>query len=1028
MKDDTNCKYVDSSSFTELNSSDISDNIDDLSSDGTFIYANSDDDFSDDDTCIYASSDEDITDNSSNFSTDEFDNITRNRDDALKFYYTNADCLLNKIDELEVVIQQKQPDIVVVTEVYPKNRAAADIDSNEYKLNGYQCFKSDVQDGTRGVLIYAKQDISIDFCRELRNDEFKESIWCEIRTEGEKLLLGAVYKSPSSDRENQEKLFRLINKAVDLGHKHFVMIGDFNFPDIDWRTWTVNGGEGNLAFQFVECIRDNFLFQHILEDTRYRMGQLSSCLDLLFTNSEDIIENLSFGDKLGASDHVSVTFDVKCHFVRKIEELHRPNFFKGKYIDIKNYLQEVEWDNMLNLSIDDAWNFFKKHFNHCIDTFIPVKNTKKKFVKPKWMDHYCVRKVKKKYHAWKRFTYSHSYHDYEAYCKARNSATKAVRFSKKKFQKGVAECAKKSPKSFWAYVKDQTKSKGTIGDLVDNDGHVCTDDVDKAHVLNNFFATVFTREGDEEIPTFTPKVQREESIGDIVIDKANVEKLIKQLDASKSCGPDNCHPFFLKECATELSRPLAILFRKSIDCGRLPKDWKEANVTCIFKKGDKSAASNYRPVSLTSVVCKLLEKVIKEALLQHMDKHKLLSDCQFGFRKHRHTILQLLTVLEDWTNYIDNDEQIDTVYFDFRKAFDSVPHKRLIHKVEGYGVSGKLLTWLQDFLNNRRQRVVVNGASSGWTDVLSGIPQGSILGPILFIIFVNDLPEVVGNVCKLFADDCKLYKNIKCKTDQIELQEDIDRLCNWSEKWLLKFNVTKCKSVSYGNMKLPHQYTLLDDNGQRQNLTIDQSEKDLGIQFTRTLSFDDHINNLVNKVNKITGLIRRTFKFMDKSLFLTLYKSLIRSHLDYGNLVYYPSTKKNKQIIENAQRRATRIVPELRGLNYEQRLKELNLTTLDYRRKRYDLIQTFRIIRNEDDIKSSVFFKLSESDLRGHPYKLVKPRANKSTRLNSFSHRVVSAWNNLPAEIVCAKDTVNFKTKLDQYWSEKRFDTTDIYY
>ena len=166
---------------------------------------------------------------------------------------------------------------------------------------------------------------------------------------------------------------------------------------------------------------------------------------------------------------------------------------------------------------------------------------------------------------------------------------------------------------------------------------------------------------------------------------------------------------------------------------------------------------------------------------------------------------------------------------------------------------------------------------------------------------------------------------------------------------------------------------------------------------------------------------------MNKELFLTLYKSLIRSHFDYGNLIYYPSTKKNKQIIENAQRRATRIVPELQGLSYEQRLIALNLTTLEYRRRRYDLIQTYRIIRNEDNIDSSIFFKFSDNDLRGHPFKLVKPRATKSIRLHSFSHRVVTPWNILPTDIVCAKDTVSFKTKLDKYWSGRRFDLTDIY-
>ena len=252
----------------------------------------------------------------------------------------------------------------------------------------------------------------------------------------------------------------------------------------------------------------------------------------------------------------------------------------------------------------------------------------------------------------------------------------------------------------------------------------------------------------------------EDCINQIEINAVKVLKQLKSLNVSKSCGPDNCHPFFLKECAEEIYLPLTDIFHKSLSSGVIPDDWKKANITCIFKKGNKQNPGNYRPVSLTSVICKLLERTVREEIVNHLSVNKLLSDSQFGFRKNRSTILQLLTVMNEWTEALDDGIQIDTVYLDFRKAFDSVPHKRLIKKLEGYGIKGILLEWFKNFLNGRQQRVVINGKTSDWTNVLSGIPQGSILGPILFIIFINDLPGVVGNVCKLFADDCKLYKNI----------------------------------------------------------------------------------------------------------------------------------------------------------------------------------------------------------------------------------------------------------------------------
>ena len=497
---------------------------------------------------------------------------------------------------------------------------------------------------------------------------------------------------------------------------------------------------------------------------------------------------------------------------------------------------------------------------------------------------------------------------------------------------------------------------------------------------------------------------------------------------SKSCGPDNCHPFFLRECAEEIYLPLSEIFQRSISTGDVPNDWKKANITCIFKKGNKQEPGNYRPVSLTSVLCKLLEGNIKEEVMNHLSRHNLLSDSQFGFRKNRSTILQLLTVMEDWTDALDNNLQVDTVYLDFKKAFDSVPHKRLVKKLEGYGIKGSLLLWLKNFLKQRQQRVVINGNLSKWTDVLSGIPQGSILGPILFILYINDLPGVVGSVCKLFADDCKLYRNIASEADQKELQEDIERLCKWSKDWLLGFNIKKCKMVSFGNVQFEYEYGMTDTQNNLHVLSTEDSESDLGILFKKNLKFDEHIDNTVNKVNRIIGLIKRKFTYMDKDLFLTLYKSLVRSHLDYGNLVFYPTTKKYKQIVENAQRRATRLVPELCGLIYKERLIELNLPTLDYRRKRFDIIQVFKIVNKIDDIDMSTFFTFTENNqLRGHNLKLNKPRANKSVKLHSFSLRNIPVWNSLPLEVVNSRTVVEFKTKLDNLWSSQRFDQTNIY-
>lgn len=304
----------------------------------------------------------------------------------------------------------------------------------------------------------------------------------------------------------------------------------------------------------------------------------------------------------------------------------------------------------------------------------------------------------------------------------------------------------------------------------------------------------------------------------------------------------------------------------------------------------------------------------------------------------------------------------------------------------------------------------------------SGIPQGSVLGPVLFIIYINDMPDKVTSMCKLFADDSKLYLTIKSRYDQEIIQSDLFKLCDWSKEWLLAFNIAKCKAVHYGYTYFDFNYQMKDSTGEVKDLPYDTEEKDLGIKFHSSLKFDSHISTVVNKANQIIGLIKRSFYFMDKSLFLKLYKTLVRPHFDYGNSIWYPISKKNIQSIENVQRRATRIVPELKNLTYEERLCEL-----EYRRKRGDLIHMFKIIHGIDDISCEKFVSFNENTTRGHSFKLNKPRCLKSLRLNAFPARCIENWNSLPDELVRTEKLDTFKNRLDVLWRGCRFDVSNIY-
>ena len=503
------------------------------------------------------------------------------------------------------------------------------------------------------------------------------------------------------------------------------------------------------------------------------------------------------------------------------------------------------------------------------------------------------------------------------------------------------------------------------------------------------------------------------------ISEEDVLKCLNKLKPSKSPGPDGLHPRVLKEAAEIIAKPLSIIFNKSIEQGTVPDDWKLAHVTALFKKGKATSPGNYRPVSLTSVVCKIMESILRDQIMQFLDDNTLLSEHQHGFRSGRSCVTQLIEVLDTWTSMIDEEGGVDVAYLDFSKAFDSVPHQRLLKKLKAHGINGNMLKWIESFLSNRKQCVVVNGTKSSWTKVLSGIPQGSVLGPILFVVYINDLPDDLKGHVKMFADDTKVYSHIRNNDDCELLQNDLDSLSNWSEKWQLKFNVGKCGIMHYGHQREEFTYSMREGQD-RANLNVRKEEKDLGVVFDPTLKFSNHVGKVANKANSILGLIKRTFTYMDVDMFIPLYKTLVRPHLEYANCVWSPFLRKDITRLEKVQRRATKIIPALADLPYIERQKELNLPALAYRRLRGDMIQVFKIMNGLNDMNNVIFeMKDANLDLRGHKQRIQKPRARLDIRKGSFTHRVVDNWNLLPIAAVEAPTVNCFKSKFDGFFSKK---------
>ena len=438
-------------------------------------------------------------------------------------------------------------------------------------------------------------------------------------------------------------------------------------------------------------------------------------------------------------------------------------------------------------------------------------------------------------------------------------------------------------------------------------------------------------------------------------------------------------------------------------------DWKLQNITPLFKKGSKDKPGNHRPVSLTSVPGKMLESIIAEDITQHLESNNLISDSQHGFRRGRSCLTNLLEFFHDMFNLYDKSRAIDILYLDFQKAFDKVPHKRLMAKVRGYGIIDEVGDWIEDWLTGRKQRVVINGSSSIWLDVTSGVPQGSVLGPLLFIIYINDLDLGLLSKISKFADDAKIGINASNKSAVKQLQEDLNRLGEWSRKWQMPFNLDKCKVMHVGQRNDKAKYELLG-----KELEICIEEKDLGVIITNDLKSSKQCIEAEKKAQKILGYIKRQFTTRKKETILTLYNALVRPHLEYAVQFWSPTQRKDIERLEKVQARATKLIPSIRHISYERRLTRLNLYSLEKRRLRGQLIETFKILKGIDKIDYSKLFTLSSNQTRSNGLKLDLIRFNTTQCGGFFTYKIASYWNKLPADVVNSDNVNQFKTKLDK--------------
>ena len=521
--------------------------------------------------------------------------------------------------------------------------------------------------------------------------------------------------------------------------------------------------------------------------------------------------------------------------------------------------------------VNTLWETFRNQLSEATEKYIPSALCSSRPRLP-WLSNQLLRLTKKKRRLYNQARRTRNWSNFKHIQK---ECKRAFRKAETEFLNNIITkgLEKNNTKPFWKYIKSKKQDNIGVAPLKAN-GKLVNDSTGKANILAEQFKSVFTKSS----TTQSSSLYQYPVIKNLNITEKGVEKLLRNMNPAKAAGPDNIHSRVLKECSTQLAEGLTRIFQKSVNTGTLPDDWLTANVAPIFKKGDKHLAENYRPVSLTSVTSKVLEHIICSHLMEHLDKHHILTHLNHGFRRGFSCETQLVTTLHDLCQSFEKNVQTDIAILDFSKAFDTVPHPKL-EKLESYGIRGSLYQWFTAFLTQRSMKVVVDGKSSDQVSVESGVPQGTVLGPLLFLCHINDLPASVSSQVRFFADDCLLYREIRTQADHIALQEDLEKLEVWAKEWGMKFNAKKCYIMSVRH-KLPFFYQLGKHIQQRV-----AAQPCLGVEISENLSWSAHVDKIAKKANASLGMLRRNLRFCPEACRKTASTSLVKSLLEYSSTV-----------------------------------------------------------------------------------------------------------------------------------------------
>ena len=927
--------------------------------------------------------------------------------DKFSIVHYNVQSIANKLDLIESELRSF--DVICISETWIDARTSDD----DIKIRDFTLFRRDRPgDHYGGICVYVRDNIYSKRRNDLELPNI-ESIWIEVSIHNKKQLIGTFYRPPNSTNATLSSIEDSIGLAFDSNIQNILTIGDFN---LDTRKENTNRKIRELCQQYN-------LKQLINEPTNFTENS-SSTIDLILTaNSNNIL--LSGVGEPFLDQNVRYHCPVFCvlNFSKPLTSSYQRKIFlydRGNYHDFSTELTNTDWQTLKDNNVDKYAENITERIIALANKHIPNKLITVRKSDPPWLTTNIKKLLRKKKRLYDKYKKSNNINHFEVYKHFRNEVTREIRKSKQIVMNKLTEqltLSSTGPKDWWKTLKHFIKpdQQRTIPPL-NKDGEIYSDDTDKANLLNEYFTSqAFLDESKGSLPeTIDNPAYKLDSL---TFTSYEVEQTLKSLPLGKAAGPDLINNRLLKELAQPLSIPLCDLFNFSLRNGKVPIIWKQANISPIHKKNDQSDVSNYRPISLLSTVGKALEKLVHKHIFNFFRDNHVITTLQSGFVPGDSTVNQLIDIYNTFCRALDEGKEVRAIFCDISKAFDRVWHKGLIFKLQSAGISGTLLNWFSDYLQDRKQRVVLPGANSSWTSIKAGVPQGSILGPLLFLLYINDIVEDIHSSIRLFADDTSLYIIVDNPIQAAEqLNSDLLKIHLWATKWLVRFNPEKSESMLFSRKinKPFHPQVIMD----QKNIVEVDSHKHLGVVFSKDCTWHDHLELTKSKAWSRINVMRKLKFQLDRKSLQTIYFSFIRPILEYADVVWNNCTQYESNELEKIQNEAARIVTGATKLvSINSLLTETGWETLALRRKKHKLALFYKM---QNDLTPNYLCSLVPATVgsaSSYPLRnasnLQSIHANSQLYYNAFLPSVVRDWNDLPDETRNSPSLLAFKNRIN---------------